>query len=157
MSHDLYWEDFKPGDRFTTGGITVTESSIIGFALEWDPQEFHVDAEVGKLHPIGSIFASGFHTLSLVFRLFSQEGVIAKCAFAGGGLSLKWTKPVLPGDTIRAVFEVIETRELKSKPHLGTLRMSHTGINQRDETVIEVDCTHIIRKRPKDPSRPWDF
>lgn len=157
MRYDLYWDDFKPGDRFETGGITVTEDQIIEYALDWDPQPFHVDAEVGRAHPFGTVFASGFHTLSLLFRLFAQEGVIGKCSYAGAGLSLKWLKPVLPGDTIRGVFEVTETRPLKSKPHLGSLRMTHLGINQNDETVIDVDCTHIIRKRPADEDRPWDF
>jgi acyl dehydratase len=69
-------------------------------------------------------------------------------------MSLKWVKPVLPGDTIRAVFEVIETREFKSRPGLGSLTMTHLAINQRDETVIDCTCTHIIRKRPADPDNP---
>jgi acyl dehydratase len=154
MSYDLYLEDFKPGDRFETGGVTVTESKIIDYALEWDPQPFHIDAEVGRAHPFGTVFASGLHTLSLLFRLFAQSGVIGKCSYAGAEMSLKWVKPVMPGDTIRAVFEVIETREFKSRPGLGSLTMTHLAINQRDETVIDCTCTHIIRKRPADPDKP---
>jgi len=104
-----------------------------------------------------SVFASGLHTLSLLFRLFAQSGVIGKCSYAGAEMSLKWVKPVMPGDTIRAVFEVVETRAFKSRPGLGSLTMTHCAINQRDEMVVDCTCTHIIRKRPADPDKPWDL
>jgi len=30
---DLYFDDFKVGDQFKSGGITVTEGQIIDFAM----------------------------------------------------------------------------------------------------------------------------
>ncbi|HUT48714.1 MAG TPA: MaoC/PaaZ C-terminal domain-containing protein [Alphaproteobacteria bacterium] len=149
MKHDLYFDDFSLGDRFATGGVTVTESAIIDFALQWDPQTYHVSREAAAAHPMGQIFASGFHTVSIMFRLFAQEGIIAKCTFAGGDLQVKWLKPVFAGDTIRCEFEVIELRAFKSRPGLGALKMSHTAYNQKDEVVVDCECTHIITKRPK--------
>ena len=149
MTYDLYFDDFSLGDRFTTGGITVTESAIIDFALQWDPQTFHVSREAAAAHPMGQIFASGFHTISIMFRLFAQEGIIAKCSFAGGDLHVKWQKPVFAGDTIRCEFEVVEMRALKSRPGLGALKMAHTAYNQKDEIVVDCECTHIVTTRAK--------
>ncbi len=37
---DRYYEDFKVGDRFVSGGMTMTETAIIEFARQWDPQPF---------------------------------------------------------------------------------------------------------------------
>ena len=33
---DRWFEDFKPGDTFVTGGATLTESSILDFALAYE-------------------------------------------------------------------------------------------------------------------------
>jgi len=32
-----YFDDLQPGQRFITGGITLTESEIIEFAWRYDP------------------------------------------------------------------------------------------------------------------------
>ena len=149
MSYDLYFDDFKLGDRFETPGITVTESAIIDFALQWDPQRYHISREAAAEHEMGQIFASGFHTISIMFRLFAEAGIITKCSFAGGDLHVKWQKPVFAGDTVHCIYEVIDLRAFKSRPNLGALKMSHTGFNQRDEVVVDCECTHIITKRPK--------
>src|SRR6202035_2471856 len=42
---DLYLDDFAIGEKFTTPGVTPTESMIIDFALTYDPQPFHIDVE----------------------------------------------------------------------------------------------------------------
>ena len=45
---DRYFDDFEVGARFTTPGVTLTESLIIDFALRFDPQPFHIDVEAAK-------------------------------------------------------------------------------------------------------------
>lgn len=37
-----YLEDFRPGERFETGTMTLTEEAIYAFAREFDPQTFHL-------------------------------------------------------------------------------------------------------------------
>ena len=32
-----FFDDLHPGEKFVSGGITLTESEIIGFALVFDP------------------------------------------------------------------------------------------------------------------------
>jgi acyl dehydratase len=151
--YDLYFEDFKVGDKFTTPGITVTESQIIDFAMHWDPQPFHMDAEASQRHNVGGLIASGFHTLCLSFRLFQQIGVLARCNLASPGFdSLRWLKPVRPGDTLHVVAEVTEARPSRSKPDRGAVRMLHSTFDQTGETVMTVDCTHILKRREASPA-----
>ena len=70
-----YLNDLKVGQTFKTNGATITESDIIGFALKYDPQPFHLDVVEAAKSPYGGLIASGFQTLAYCFRLFIQTGV----------------------------------------------------------------------------------
>ncbi|MDB5611764.1 MAG: acyl dehydratase, partial [Bradyrhizobium sp.] len=39
----LFYDELQIGAVFSTARVTVTETAIIDFAFEWDPQPFHVD------------------------------------------------------------------------------------------------------------------
>ena len=56
---DRYFEDFNVGDRFVSGGLTMTEAGIIEFARQWDPQPFHMDLEFSKKWAFEGLIASG--------------------------------------------------------------------------------------------------
>ena len=47
-----YLDDLKPGDRFVSGGLTLTEAEIIDFAFRYDPQPFHLDANAAAGYPL---------------------------------------------------------------------------------------------------------
>ena len=152
MQYQLYFDDFKVGKIFTTGSVTVTDGAIIDFAMRWDPYDFHTSIEAARKHPLGldTVFASGFHTLCLSFRLFSQSGVLRDCSISGGGIDgLRWFKPVVPGDTIHAEVEVIATKASRSKPQRGVVTMRHDTVNQDGEVVLSLECAHIVSRRPE--------
>ncbi|HVO15620.1 MAG TPA: MaoC family dehydratase [Alphaproteobacteria bacterium] len=143
-----WFEDFVPGHVYSMPGTTLDERDIIEFATRWDPYPFHTDPEAAKQHEFGGLFSSGFQTLCLVFRQFADAGVLANCAYAGGGLDrLRWLRPVRPGDTIRSTAEVLELKPSPSRSNIGRVVMRHTAINQHDETVMTVLCTHVVKRR----------
>lgn len=149
--HTRWFDEFTVGDRFETRGVTLTESQIVDFALTYDPQHMHVDAQAAESGPFGGLIASGFQTLALSFRLFYDLGLLVKSNIVGPGMDeLRWTAPVKPGDTIRSVVEVIEARESRSKPDRGTVRFQFTVYNQRDETVMTYQAITLLRKGPAD-------
>lgn len=144
-----FFDDFSPGDRFVSRGVTFTEADIISFALRYDPQPFHLDLEAAAQSPYGGLIASGFHTLSQSFRMMLQEGVFAECSMGSPGMDeLRWLAPVRPGDTLHMEGEVIETRPSSSKPDRGLLKMDYRAINQRGETVMTLSVLHLLRRRP---------
>ena len=146
---DLYFDDFKVGVRFESPGITLTEGEIIHFGLRYDPQPFHLDTEAAKESPYGGLIASGFHTLGLSFRMFLQTGAFAACSLGAFGIDeVRWLLPVRPGDTVRVVSEVLEARVSSSKPDRGIVRLKHSTLNQRGETVQTMVGIHILRRRP---------
>ncbi len=148
MVGDRYFDDFTLGETFVSPGITLTQSEIIDFALKYDPQPFHLDAEAAAESPYGGLIASGFQTLALCFRMFTQLRLIAACSLGSPGIDeLRWLAPVRPGDTLHTVAEVRETRPSKSKPGQGTLRMHYAAINQHGDTVLTMVAIHILRRR----------
>ncbi len=136
--HDLYLDDLKIGDRFESAtGYTVTEADIIGFALQYDPQPFHIDVEAAKQTPFGGLIASGFQTLAAGFRALYSSGIITSANLGGIGIDeLRWLKPVRPGDTLRTATVIKEILPSKSKPDRGVLKHDVIIANQRGETVL---------------------
>ena len=142
-----YLEDFRVGDRFTTGSTTITEAMILEFARTYDPQPFHTDAEAAAKSIYGGLIASGFQTLALGFRLVWDTGIIAASSMGSPGFDeLRWLKPVKPDDTLRVEGEVVEQTPSRSKPDRGIVRVSYRYLNQRDEAVLTFTAMHLLRR-----------
>ena len=122
---DLYFDDFEIGQSFLTRGVTLSEAQILDFALQYDPQPFHLDLHAAAEGPFGGLIASGFQTLLVAFRIFYQEKIINACSMGSPGMdSIRWLKPVRPGDTLSVRAEVREKRASESKPDRGVLKMT---------------------------------
>ncbi len=143
-----WFDDFKAGQRFDTEGYTFTESSIIDFALQYDPQYFHLDRERAAHSIYGGLVASGFHTLAVVFRLIVQARIFWPGNLGGKGIDeLRWLRAVRPGDTIRVTCRVLELLP-SSQPDRGNMRMSVLAANQYTETVLTGVLLPVIQRRP---------
>ena len=146
---DRYYEDFKIGDRFISGGMTVTEADIIAFARQWDPQPFHIDAEFARKWAYGGLIASGLHTMCMTLRLWLDLGILRACSMGSPGLGeVQFPRPVRPGDTLRVVTDITELRPSSSKADRGVARIRQVTINQRDEPVMEQETTVFLKRRP---------
>nr|MBL8411117.1 MaoC family dehydratase [Dechloromonas sp.] len=144
-----YLDDLAPGQHFTTPGLTLTEAEIIDFAWRYDPQSFHLDANAAADSPYGGLIASGFHSLSICFRLFIQSGILAASSMGSPGIDeLRWLAPVRPGDTLHGEIEVLEVRPSSSKPDRGIARLKYQAANQRGEVVLSFIVNHLLRRRP---------
>ena len=127
-----FLDDLHPGEKFVSGGITLTESGIIGFALTYDPQPFHLDAAAAAESIYGGLIASGFQVVALAFRLFIQSGMLAGSSMGSPGIDeLRWFAPARPGDTLHAEVEVLAVTPSKSKADRGIARLRYTMLNQR--------------------------
>ena len=144
-----YFDDFAVGERFSAQAVTLSEEMIKSFALDYDPQPFHIDAAAAAESHFGGLIASGFQTLALAWRGFYEEGVLAACSMGSPGIDkLRWVRPVRPGDSIRTEAEVRELRPSGSKPDRGFLTMAYQVANQDGELVMSFVCVHILARRP---------
>lgn len=149
----VYWEDFEPGHTREYGPVEVTKEAIIRFATEFDPQPFHLSEEAGQASLFGGLAASGWHTASMVMRLMCDGFLNQSSSLGSPGLdSLKWLKPVLAGDSLRARLNVLEKRPMNSKPHVGLVRTRWEAVNQRDEVVMTIESWAMFGRR--EPGTP---
>lgn len=148
----LFWEEWDLNAEFITPGRTVTESDIVQFAgLSGDYNPLHINEEFCKQTQFGTRIAHGpliyAMAAGLLFQLHLYDDTLI--AFLGFD-SLKFTKPVVAGDTIRAKIKVLEKRET-SKPDRGIMKRQLQVINQRDEVVQEgIQAFLLNRKMPGD-------
>jgi acyl dehydratase len=146
---DRYFEDYVEGDVHHFGKIAVEADELIAFAKRFDPQAMHTDPEAAKNTPFGGLIASGWHTASLVMRLYVEHYLTHVASLASPGLDeLRWLKPVRPGDTLSVRVTVLKTMPSKSKPDRGAVTSAIEVINQAGEIVMTFKVVNIIGKRP---------
>lgn len=144
-----YFEDFHVGDEIVSLGRTLTEEAIIEFAALYDPQYFHIDVPAANASPFGGLIASGFQTLCIGFRLFTDTGTIAGTSLGSPGFDeLRWLRPVRPGDTLHTITKVLEVRPSSSKPERGTIIVLFRTVNQHNEDVLTLKSVILIKRRP---------
>jgi acyl dehydratase len=144
-----YLEDFEVGQVFRSARrVRVDVADIIRFAVEFDPQPFHLDEHAAKRSVFGGLAASGWHTTALTMRLLVDSDLRIAGGLIGLGFEeLRWPRPVRPGDELRVESLVLEKRESKSRPQQGLLKMRNTTINQHDEPVQLSVGTLIVPRR----------
>ena len=146
---EKYLEDLHVGDRFGSDKIEVTDESIIAFAREFDPQEFHLEAKAAEQSIFKGLSASGWHTAAMSMKLF----ITGELKLAGGSVGLgvdelRWPQPVRPGDVLRLETEILDVRTSKSKPDRGIIRIRNVTTNQRGEVVQTFMAFVMVRRRP---------
>jgi acyl dehydratase len=148
MSAKYYWEDFKVGEVSEMGRRTVDKEEIIAFARQFDPQVFHVDEAAAKASMFGGLIASGWHTVSMVMRMMCDSYLLDSASLGSPGVDhVKWLKPVRPGDTIRAMRTVLESRRSASRPEIGIVKTLWQVFNQNDELVMTMEGYGMFKVR----------
>jgi acyl dehydratase len=146
----IYFEDLVVGDERDFGSYEVTREEVLEFAGKYDPQPFHLsDEEAAKTH-FGRIAASGWHTAAMTMAVIARKVVDDKQAGLGspGIDELRWLKPVYPGDTLHVRGTILEKRESRSRPDIGSFRTKTVVTNQDNVPVMHFTSIVLIRRRP---------
>lgn len=150
MADELYFEDFKLGQKFSSNGsIKVTAQEITEFAQKYDPQPFHLDEAAGKSTFFNGQAASGWLTAALVMRMRVDTIKVHGGMIGAGVEEIRWTKPVRPGDSLRTDTEVVGLRLSKSRPNLGLVTIYTLTLNQNDEVVMKSTVNFFAPRRSK--------
>jgi acyl dehydratase len=143
-----YWEDFPAGSTREIGPMAVTREATIAFATLWDPQPFHLDDAAAEASLFGRLSASGWHTCAMAMRMMCDAYLLETASLGSPGLdSLKWLKPVHPGDTLSGRLTVLDARPMTSKPDVGLVRSRWQLFNQHGEPVLEMEGWGMFRRR----------
>jgi acyl dehydratase len=148
MAITLYWEDLQPGTVRELGTTSVAVDEIKEFAAKYDPQPFHLDEEKAKDSHFGGLVASGWQTACLAMRLTVDNMMRNSSSQGSPGLeSLKWLKPVRPGDLLSLRHTILESRPLKSRPDTGLVRSRWEMFNQDGDKVLEMEGYGMFGRR----------
>jgi acyl dehydratase len=131
----LYLEDLSVGDHFQSGEHLLDVAQIKAFALQFDPQPFHIDEEAAKSTFFAGLAASGWHTAALTMKLLVDSGIPLADGIIGSGGELQWPKPTRPGDVLHVVSEVVDITPSRSKPGRAMVTMRCQTRNQRGEVL----------------------
>jgi acyl dehydratase len=149
---ERYFEDFRIGDAFTSGPVTVDPAEVHAFASAYDPQPFHLDAEAAERSVFRGLTTSGWHTAALGMRMLVTSGVFATTGCVGVGVdALRWLKPVRPGDVLHLDFRIVDAVPSSSGTR-GTLRVATSVVNARGDEVMTHTAILLLAARPKTPA-----
>lgn len=150
---DRWLQDYEPGDVHDFGPIAVEEAEVLAFGRRFDPQVFHTDPEAAKETEYGGLIASGWHTASLMMRLYADHYLSHVATLVSPGIDeLRWLLPVRPGDALSIRVTVEEARRSRSKPDRGIVRSAVLVLNQRGEPVMTLTARNFLLARPGSPA-----
>lgn len=142
------FEDFEVGDIYEHPlGRTILPADNVWFTcMTMNTNPIHFDAEYASQTEFGKPLVNSCFTLALVTGQSVTDLTVNAVANLGWD-EVRLPHPLFEGDTVRSKSEVLETRESKSRPHVGIVRVKTSGMNQQGATVIEFMRTFMIWKR----------
>jgi acyl dehydratase len=142
-----YFEDFAVGDTFPLPARQIDEPELVAFGREFDALPFAQEAAAAT-DPGNGAIASGWLVCAVFMRMF-YDGVLAEssCLGAPGVDTLKWQRPVKPGDILTGRTTVLETRSSRSRPDVGILRLRQEVFDEAGEPVMWMEHPLLFGRR----------
>lgn len=144
----LYLDDLAVGDTFRSGEHRLDEQQTIGFAREFDPQPFHLDAAAAEHSFFRGLAASGWHTAAVTMKLLVASVPFGSGIIGAGG-TIEWPRPTRPGDTLHVVSKITAITPSRSKPDRGLVTLDSETRNQRDEVCQHVVMRILVMRKPE--------
>jgi 3-hydroxybutyryl-CoA dehydratase len=130
--------NFNIGDNASISK-TITDADIHAFAeVTGDHNPLHLDDEYAAKTRFGRRIAHGMLCASLISAVLANELPGAGSVYLSQ--TLKFVKPVFPGDTVTARVTVIGIRD--DKP---IMKLETVCLNQRDEPVLQGEATVLVQ------------
>jgi 3-hydroxybutyryl-CoA dehydratase len=139
-----FYEDIELGQKFRSGGRTITDSYVLHFAMlsgDWHP--LHTDYEFARSSPFGAPISHGMLTLAVTTGLMTLSPESIEAFY--GMDRVRFLRPVKFGDTITVATEVVECGPPKNGS--GVVALQVTVTNQRDEPVLAAQMKFLVRSR----------
>jgi 2-methylfumaryl-CoA hydratase len=147
-----YLEAFVPGQVFAhPRAFTFSPATMNDFARTFmQCAPIYLSAEAAKAHGFPALVASPQMVFNVVLSLGVQndsEKAIANLGYYGA----RFLRPVLAGDTVRAMTRVVDRHDRGGgKP--GIVKVQTLGTNQRGEVVLQYERKIMVGPEPQSRS-----
>ena len=148
MADVLYLDDLRIGETFRTKAHALDADQVMSFALQFDPQPFHLDESQARQSIFAGLAASGWHTAAVTMRLLVTSGPRLAGGFVGASVTVDWKAPTRPTDVLHVESEVVEITRSRSRPDRGTVLLRSTTLNQHGVVVQVMTATLMVSRRP---------
>ena len=148
----LTFEDLSIGDRWQSEPRTIEIRDIEQFAqLTGDHDRLHTDEEFASQGPFGKPVAHGMLGMSILAGLSSTAPLVQTAALIEVR-NWSFCKPIFPGDTVRAVTEVVDLKS-HGRRH-GQVHWCRQLLNQNGEKVQEGTLVTLVMRGKPLSTRP---
>jgi acyl dehydratase len=146
----LFFEEFAEGMTFDHPlSRTVTEYDNVSFSLlTMNTQPLHIDFDFASKTEWGKPLVNSLFTLGLMIGMTVTDTTLGTTVGNLGMSDVKFPKPVIHGDTLRAKTKVISLRDSKSNPAVGIVEFEHEMWNQRGELVAVCRRAAMMKRKP---------
>lgn len=146
-----YFEELEVGESLTTDQRTITNDDITKFAdLTGDHFYAHAEDDTAKESLFGQRVAHGYLVLSVTAGLFVHPDP-GPVLLNYGLESLRFTAPVLPGDTIQAKLIVkrktVRQQREEDKHPFGMVWWDVEVTNQENDLVAEYTILTLVKRK----------
>jgi acyl dehydratase len=143
-----YFEDLCVGMTFEFGDYLMTEEEMIAFAKAYDPQPYHVSRNPGPGYAAHELIASGWHTCAAAMRMLVDHFIPARTVLPAGGVdSIRWHRPVRPGDRLRVRVTVADLRASARRPDRGVVKLKLDVFEQNGNLVMSAIDVVLFRRK----------
>ena len=133
----LYLEDCPKDAVFSTEEFLVTEEDFDHFR-----SRYCVPTAPSR-HLMNE-----WYNMALGIRIFADDFWLRVSNVGGSGMDdARWPTPLAAGDMLRGQMRILQSRQLRSKPELGSVTSGCVCVNQRAEVVASFSVTTFIRVR----------
>jgi len=142
---NLYFDEFRLGDRFITASRVVTDADVREFAeLTGDFNPLHIDDKFASSTRFGQRVVHGMLTLSITGGLrFPLNGDRLICLYGIDGIRM--TQPVAVGETLRLEGEVTN---LSPRDAGGVVTFAERVLNGQNEPAAVFERSALYRRSP---------
>lgn len=140
------FDELEPGTAFEAGPRTISREDIDRFTqLSGDRTALHSDEDYARQTPLGGLVSHGVLNLSAATGLAYQMGVFEGTVLAIRSMTVKYDRPVFPGDSVTLNLTVAEV-DPRPRPDRGTVGFDARLINQKGKTVLSGLWTVLMRR-----------
>lgn len=150
VSRPRWFEDYLPGAVHHLGTLAVDGAEMLEFAQRFDPQAYHADPHAAAQTHFGGVIASGWHTGSMMMRLLALNYLAPESSLGSPGIeTIRWPRPVRPGDVLTVRVTVQQARRSQSRPDRGIIESLIEVSNQNGEIVMTANPVNLVLCRPE--------
>jgi acyl dehydratase len=145
----MFFEDFSPGQVFTSPLIPVYGCEIDMFYLITDHGNLHMDKNIALNFNLKDRVVPGLQLLGLTNKHAKRLGLLTNAGLFLGLNNVRFQNPAFPNDELYMKIEVLHKKEVEKWIDRGIVTFKYTLLNKDDDILLTAEPSFQILKKRK--------